>query len=80
VMDGPTATRLIRRLKGSAATVPIIALTANVLPEQQAVYRAAGMDDFVPKPFEVAALLAALARAAAGRVTAKAPGPRRRAS
>jgi PAS domain S-box-containing protein len=80
VMDGPTATRLIRRLDGPAASIPIIALTANVLPEQQQAYREAGMDDFVPKPFEVEALLGALARATPVRAVAlpAAQAPRRR--
>jgi CheY-like chemotaxis protein len=63
-MDGPTATRAIRNLPGEAARVPVIALSANVLPEQQAAYLAAGMDDFVGKPIDVAELMAAIFRAA----------------
>lgn len=60
VMDGVTATRHIRSLAGPVADVPIIALTANVAPEQQASYFAAGMDGFVAKPIELKALLRAI--------------------
>ncbi|OYU69824.1 MAG: hypothetical protein CFE28_07275 [Alphaproteobacteria bacterium PA2] len=65
-MDGPTATRAIRNLPGEAARLPIIALSANVLPEQQAAYLAAGMDDFVGKPIDVAELMSAIFKAAGG--------------
>ena len=63
VMDGPTATRHIRGMPGPVAAIPIIALTANVAPEQQAAYLAAGMDDFVPKPVELKVLLRAIVQA-----------------
>ena len=51
VLDGLEATRMIRRLGGDAARTPIVALTANVLPEQIERCRRAGMDDHVAKPF-----------------------------
>ena len=51
VLDGLEATRMIRRLGGEAARTPIVALTANVLPEQIERCRKAGMDDHVAKPF-----------------------------
>ncbi len=41
-MDGMTATRAIRALDSPAAATPVIALTANVLPEQIEAYSAAG--------------------------------------
>lgn len=66
-MDGLTATRMIRRLKGPSARVPIIAMTANVLPDQVSEFRAAGMDDHIGKPFERAALYASLDRWLADR-------------
>ncbi|MGI3901996.1 MAG: ATP-binding protein [Janthinobacterium lividum] len=51
VLDGLEATRLIRALPGSAGTVPIVALTAHVFPEQLDLCRAAGMDEILTKPF-----------------------------
>ena len=55
-MDGMTATRHIRALGGTAATIPILAMTANVLPDQVRMFREAGMDDHVGKPFDRAEL------------------------
>jgi signal transduction histidine kinase len=62
VMDGLAATRRIRALPGAAAATPIIAMTANVLPEQVARCREAGMDDHIGKPINLAQLLATLDR------------------
>ncbi|HZZ34247.1 MAG TPA: ATP-binding protein, partial [Caulobacteraceae bacterium] len=63
VMDGLTATRRIRALdKPRAALVPIIAMTANVLPEQVDKCRAAGMDDHIGKPISPARLLEVLSQ------------------
>jgi CheY-like chemotaxis protein len=45
-MDGLEASRIIRL----TSSVPIIAVTANVLPEHIAMCRSCGMDGFVPKP------------------------------
>ena len=58
-MDGIEVTRRIRALE-SGARVPIIALTANVMPGDRERFLAAGMDKFLPKPFkkdELAAIL-----------------------
>ncbi|MDH5341112.1 MAG: hypothetical protein OEW22_15115 [Rubrivivax sp.] len=41
--------------------MPIIAVSANVLPEQRRSYLDAGMDDFVAKPVDRARLQAAIA-------------------
>ncbi|MCJ2036177.1 ATP-binding protein [Methylobacterium sp. J-068] len=55
-MDGLTATRRIRQLGMPASTLPVIAMTANVLPDQIEAFRAAGMDDHIGKPFHRAEL------------------------
>lgn len=57
-MDGMAATRAIRALGGSAARIPVIGLSANVLPEQVAACRAAGMDDHLGKPVDMDRLIA----------------------
>jgi DNA-binding response OmpR family regulator len=67
VVDGVTATRRIRELDGPCGTVPIIAMTANVLPEQVAKFMKAGMDGHVGKPFKREELHAAIAAALAPR-------------
>ena len=58
-MDGLEATRKIRRLPNHNRT-PIIALTANVLPEDSAACLAAGMNHFLTKPIDEDALRQAL--------------------
>ncbi|MBE7217941.1 MAG: response regulator [Caulobacteraceae bacterium] len=63
-MDGMEAARRIRQLEHACATTPIIAMTANVLPEQVAATRRAGMDGHLGKPFKAADLLAAVQSAA----------------
>ncbi len=62
VMDGVEATRAIRRLPGGAGAVPIVAVTANTLPEQLESYEQAGMNDCLPKPLRMLELLATVAR------------------
>ena len=66
-MDGITATRTIRRLPGAAGQVPIVAMTANVLPQQVAEFLAAGMNGHVAKPVRQRELQAAIASALASR-------------
>jgi PAS domain S-box-containing protein len=61
-MDGVTATKRIRALPGGAGNAPIIAMTANVLPQQVAAFRAAGMNDHVGKPYKREELFAAIDR------------------
>ncbi|MCJ2054083.1 ATP-binding protein [Methylobacterium sp. J-070] len=61
-LDGMMATRLIRCLPGSVAQVPVVALSANVLPDQVEAFRAAGMDDHFGKPFQPQELCDAVAR------------------
>ncbi len=61
-LDGFLATAAIRRREPPGVRVPIIALTASVLEEDRRRCHAAGMDDFLPKPLELAALSRTLAR------------------
>lgn len=51
VLGGLDAARQIRALDGPAGALPIVALTANVFPEQLDLCRQAGMDDHLTKPF-----------------------------
>ncbi|MBH3424367.1 response regulator [Pseudomonas gessardii] len=50
VMDGYEASRQIRR-SGRWPQLPIVALTANALAEERERCRAAGMNDYLAKPF-----------------------------
>jgi PAS domain S-box-containing protein len=62
-MDGITATRHIRAAAHpDSQRVPIIAMTANVLPEQVARCLDAGMDDHLGKPISPHKLLEAIDR------------------
>jgi CheY-like chemotaxis protein len=63
-MDGLEATRRIRDLAEPHASVPIVALTADVMTHHQASYQAAGMNGFVPKPFSPGQLLSEIVRIA----------------
>jgi PAS domain S-box-containing protein len=64
-MDGFAATAAIRereRARGSGAHVPIIALTANAMEGDRERCLAAGMDDYLPKPFKKAQLTSTVSR------------------
>jgi signal transduction histidine kinase/ActR/RegA family two-component response regulator len=60
-MDGVTATGLIRA-SASGQRVPIIAMTANAFAEDKARCFAAGMNDFIPKPFDPDVLFATIVK------------------
>jgi len=62
VMDGVQATRAIRALPGPVAALPILALTANADPRDEADYLAAGMDGVAQKPIQPDVLLNAIRR------------------
>ena len=64
-MDGYTATKAIRqaeRNRRRGEHVPIVALTANVLKDAKDRCRAAGMDDYLSKPFSQEQLRSVLKR------------------
>jgi diguanylate cyclase (GGDEF)-like protein len=55
-MNGFEATRQIRALKGESANLPIIAMTANAQQGDSDQCLAAGMNDYLAKPFKLNAL------------------------
>jgi signal transduction histidine kinase/ActR/RegA family two-component response regulator len=67
-MDGLTATRHIRSATGpDQPRVPIIAITANVLPDQIQRCLDAGMDGHIGKPINPQALISAISETLAER-------------
>jgi PAS domain S-box-containing protein len=68
-MDGFATTKAIRRLSSGNSTTPIIALSANVLPEHVEEAERAGMNDHIGKPIIPALLFEALNRWAGVRVS-----------
>jgi CheY-like chemotaxis protein len=55
-MDGIETTRRIRGMKGPCATVPIIALTANVINGAESMFLENQFNGFLAKPIEFASL------------------------
>jgi CheY-like chemotaxis protein len=62
VMDGFSATAALRRREPEGAHVPVIALTADATAAGREACLAAGMDDYLAKPFRREALHGMLAR------------------
>lgn len=60
VMDGLTATRLIRQEPGGVGRTPIVGLTANIAPDREASWRDAGMSALASKPMTAERLAAAI--------------------
>lgn len=57
-MDGYEATRLIRASLGMPyKDIPIIAMTANAMPEDRENCMASGMNDYLTKPFKIKELI-----------------------
>lgn len=54
VMDGMTATRTIRAMeREDAASIPIIAMTANAFTDDIRRHKSAGMNEQISKPLEL---------------------------
>jgi signal transduction histidine kinase/ligand-binding sensor domain-containing protein/CheY-like chemotaxis protein/HPt (histidine-containing phosphotransfer) domain-containing protein len=62
VMDGLAATAALRSSEPPGRHIPVIALTADATAEGRAACLAAGMDDYLAKPFSRAALRTMLSR------------------
>lgn len=62
VLDGLAAARAIRAAEPAGHRVPIVALTGNAMPGDREACVAAGMDDYLAKPFSLSALRTTLDR------------------
>jgi PAS domain S-box-containing protein len=65
-VDGLEASRAIRATGGVNAGTPILAVTADVQPENYAACHEAGMNDVVPKPITPSVLISKIVQWAAG--------------
>ena len=61
-LDGFDTLERAREMGGRAATVPVVAMTADVMPDQVATIRRAGLDGYLPKPLLPEVLAAELSR------------------
>jgi PAS domain S-box-containing protein len=55
-MDGIEATHIIRAMDESVKDTPIVALTANAVSDAVVKFYASGLNDFLSKPMDIAAL------------------------
>ena len=61
VMDGLTAAQTIRKLeRKDAATVPILAMTANAFADDDKRSRQAGMNEHLSKPLDIGKVIEAI--------------------
>ena len=65
-IDGLETTRLLKADPGTAS-IPVVAVTAHAMPEDESQIRAAGCDAYMPKPIRFSALLAVVRDLLAGR-------------
>ena len=73
-LDGLHATRALRRL-ANGASVPVIAMTANVFGEDREACFAAGMNDHIAKPVDPDVLYETVLRWLPARPSAPLPSP-----
>jgi CheY-like chemotaxis protein len=62
LLDGIAATRAIRALGPPASCTPILAISADSMPERRRIYFEAGIDDFLAKPIVAGQLLEMIAK------------------
>ena len=74
-MDGFAATAAIRRAEAKSSHLPIIAMTANAMQGDREQCLAAGMDDYIAKPIDVAQLAALLAEWLPTDAASEVPAP-----
>lgn len=67
-MGGVEATEEIRKIEGTHASVPIIAMTAHVMRGDRESLLSKGMDDYLPKPVSKPQLLKMVKKWTGGRV------------
>ena len=60
IVDGLAATKAIRQGQGPNRETPIVAITADAMTENEAQYRAAGMNAIATKPIRLRQLVAAI--------------------
>ncbi|MGH1412524.1 MAG: response regulator [Pelagimonas sp.] len=76
-MNGHEATQIIRRIEEnqSAGNTPILALTANAMPEDRKACHASGMNGFLAKPVKRAKLIDTIVSHLGPEETGKTPAP-----
>ena len=62
IMDGISATKAIRSLSSAASSIIVVALTANAMVGDRERYLAAGMNDYLAKPYQREQLVQVLER------------------
>ena len=61
-MNGYEATKKIRAMKNARASIPIVAMTANAFEEDRKAAFAAGMNEHIAKPIQIAKLMNIIAK------------------
>ena len=76
-MNGLALTRRIRE-EAALAEIPVVALTANVMPGQREEALAAGCVDYIPKPFGLRAFRERIAKLLEESAVEHSTGPQKR--